>query len=692
MRELFEPKSVAIIGASRDKTKWGGRVLNNLIRYEFGGSITPVNPSADEVMGLPAVRSIARLPEGVDLAVIALPSSAVPEAVWELGARGVRMALILTSGFAELGREGQSAQEEMVAAARSSGLRLIGPNALGVINTATGLVAAATSAVEVGVLPRGGLSIVSQSGAVGLGTVLTRAVDRGRGLAKLVSTGNESDVTCAELLDYLAEDDETDAVGLFIEGTNDGRSLINSVRTARSAGKPVAILKVGRTDAGASAAATHTGLLAGVAGVFRGSVDGAGATWCHDVEDLLDKTSIRPEILPVDSLPRMAIMSSSGGINTLGADLLTDSGVPLASLSDDTRMVLRDLLPEFNPIGNPLDVSGHVAGRAEIQLECLRALCADEGVDGVVVILTFLPAYVGLTQLLRKDSLSGKLIVFVNTGGAINSEASLMLQHDLGYPVFASLASCASAIRDAARAKRWVRRHGDDPELKSTRSRLPEGADDGALFGWLEDEGISCVPFAVVDSEEDAVDQAQHLGFPVVVKAMSSEIMHKSDIGAVELHIESDDGVRAAFSRIRQLLRAAGLEGDRLVIQKNVDDALELIVGGKLDDQFGPIILVGHGGVLANVLNQSVIRTAPLSTTAAEEMLADLPAGEIIHGHRAMSKRDVGAIQELIVRCSELVAAIAQSGVAFDLDLNPVLVLADGAGAQVADAVLVSGE
>jgi acyl-CoA synthetase (NDP forming) len=693
MRELFQPNAVAVVGASRDERKWGGRVVKNLVRYGYRGPILPVNPTADTVQGLACVSEISALPSPIDLAIVAVPARSVEDAIAQLGERGVRVAVVLTSGFAELGESGKSLQSRVAARAREHGLRVCGPNSVGVVNTATGLAAAATSALDGASIPAGGLSLVSQSGAVGLGSLLTRAADRGIGLAKLVSTGNESDLSTPELVEYLAEDSETTAIGVFLEGLADGRALVAAIVNARNSGKAVAVLKVGRSASGAAAAATHTGLLAGEVEVVRGAVDAAGGRWCHDLNDILDQTLLRQRSTK-RRRPRVGVMSTSGGINTLAADLLEERGLPVARLSSTTVERIRNHLPDFNPIANPLDISGQVATDMDVQHACLQALASDPGVDAVIVVMTVIRTYSELVERLRAQPPPGSTdVLFVNTGGEIAGDASRALQR-LGHPVFESLSAAVGALADATSVRGAASTGATPRQQRLYSAKIRDLQEVGpvpeeTLFPLLERYGVRVAPWSLAESARDARRASTALGFPAVVKALARQVRHKSDVGAVVTELRSGRAVEVAFRAISEALRAEGLESRPLLVQRQVARGLEFLVGARTDTQFGPVVTVAYGGVLTEILRRSVTRLAPISTEAAREMVLALPhAAVFAAGYRGQAAADYAALAKTIVGVSAFVAELAANGLSAELDLNPVIVMEDGQGCIAVDALL----
>lgn len=708
LRSFFCPRGVAVVGASRNPSKWGGRVVKYLQRYRFGGGIFPVNPSVDSIGDLPSYPSVASLPTEVDIAVIALPAEKTAESVEELGSKGIGFAVILGSGFAELGEPGKKLQRELVGAGRANDVRICGPNSVGMINVHHSFVAAATSALELDVLRPGGLSVISQSGAVGLGVVLTRSADRGVGLAKLVSTGNESDLSSDELLHFLIDDPETHAVALFLEGLEDGRKLRDAVRRATAAGKPVALLKAGKSEVAAHAVATHTGQIAGDERVFEEILVEAGASWCRDLEDLLDKT--RLDVAGLSSRPlRTAVMSTSGGINTLAVDILAHDGIPVANLSPETRSKLEKLLPPFNPVRNPLDISGQVATQMGIQFQCLQALCDDRQVDAVIVILTVIPTYGELAELILTGLKTNKLVIFVNAGGDIAKKAIQRLQADGSFPCFESLSQCAAAIRDASRlTERLDRRekadvassNGDGPILAPplggadllSAVTLDGFVNDALLADLLRDRGIDHVPTLFASGPDEAAVQARSLGFPVVVKALGCDVPHRTEMRAVRLGLRDMDEVKRAYMEISTAIRRDGdsTRSVPIMVQKQLPPGIEVLIGGKLDDQFGPIITVAQGGILVGHLGSSAIRTAPLDADESRRLVEALPNVGLLKGFRGSTPADIDALAVTIQRASILIAEVASDShiETFEFDLNPVIVLPRGEGASVVDWLL----
>jgi acetate---CoA ligase (ADP-forming) len=670
LTSLFAPRGVAVLGASRNPAKLGHRLVQNLLASGFAGDVFPVNPSGEAILGLEVVTGAEDVPRALDLALVSLPARAVLPAVRALGARGCRVCVILTSGFGETGRAGRGAQEEIGAIARATGMRIVGPNCMGVVNVPGRL-----NASYFWDVPRqpGVISFVSQSGAYG-GLFFREVRERSLGVAKFLSIGNQADLGFTECLAWLADDPDTHVVGLFVEGIRDGRAFVGAARRLARA-KPVVALKGGRAEAGRRAAGSHTGSLAGAWETYRAAFAAAGIVVVEGTEELFDAMvtleahGSRP---PRDAA--VAVLTISGGPSVVPA------------LSAERRRALRTHLPDFGADANPVDmtpqmepagfgpsvrlvleapeVSGAVA--IDIGLDCpeyAEALAAAQAETGKPVVA----CTVDTPDMDRRLRTAGIPLV-PGPERAVRAYGALVRRAELCRRVETAPARRPAPALSAGLAARL-----------GTRGSLGH-ADARAL---LEAYGVRFPRERIVAAAEEALSAAGEIGYPLVVKTARPEVLHRTEAGGVVLGVT--DG--AALTRAVRLLEAR-LGPGPLLIQGEVPQGLELLVGGRRDAGFGPTVLVGLGGVLAELLRDVSIGLAPLTPAVARALLAEGRRAALLHGFRGTAPVDESTLADVIVGVGNLLVDHPQI---VELDLNPLI--ASGGRLVAVDAlVLVNPE
>jgi acetate---CoA ligase (ADP-forming) len=660
LRPFFRPASVAVVGASARRGSIGGELFRNVLEGGFTGSAYPVNRTGEAVAGVEAFRSVDEIPGPVDLAVVCLPGEHVVEAVEATLARGTRAVCVISAGFAELGREGSERQDRLLASVRAHGARLIGPNCLGI--SVAGVSLNATFAPRA--FPRGRIAFSSQSGALGL-ALLEAAEARGLGFSAFVSVGNKADVSTNDLLEYWEDDPETDLVLLYVESFGNPRKFGQIARRI-SRLKPVLAMKSGVTRAGARAASSHTAALAGSEAGVAALFHQAGVIRCETLEELVDVAAI----LSTQPLPRgrrVAVLTNAGGLGILCADACEAAGLELATLSEETKVVLSGVLPPEASLANPVDMLGS-AGVTAYE-KALPLLLSDHAVDAVIAL--FVPA-----ARVRASEVSEAI--------ARTSEASdkpvLTVLMAAGSPPgsFPYPESAARALGRAVERAEWLRRpagsagdvNGVDSEtagdvVASSLARADDRwLDPAEARRLVEAFGIPLVEERLADGADDAVEAARELGFPAVVKTAAAGV-HKTDRGGVALNLADADAVRAAVGRI---------EGP-VVVQPMVEGGLELLAGVVQDPVFGPLVAFGPGGVLAELIGGAGFRLAPLTDFDAEELVKDDKAGQLVAGFRGRQGADAEALAELLRRLSRLGEQLPEVA---ELDLNPVLAFPRG--------------
>ena len=672
---FFDPGSIAVIGASPRPGSIGGELFRNVLRSDYSGVVYPVNRSATAVAGVRAYASVAEIGEPIDLAVVCLPGEAVIAAAEEALTAGVRALCVISAGFAEVGAEGMARQEQLLELVRNRGARLLGPNCLGLAVVAPRL----NATFGPRALPSGNVGFSSQSGALGL-AVLERATERGLGLSSFVSIGNKADISSNDLLEYWEDDPDTEVVLLYLESFGNPRKFARVARrVARK--KPIVAMKAGRTGAGSRAASSHTAALAGSEAAVDALFHQAGVLRADSLEELLDVTSL----LATQPLPlgrRVAVLTNAGGLGILCADACESAGLTLPALADATVAELRRALPVEASVGNPVDMLGSAVASTYEQV--LSALLRDPGVDAVIVL--FVPPVVA-----GADEVAGAIARAVEGSGAPDKPVLASVISANGVPaslVASSIAafpfpeSAARALGRAADRAEWLRRpQGRVPEFDGidaagARALATEAGDrwltTAEMRALLEAYGVPVVGERTAESADEAVAAAAALGYPVVLKTAVPGV-HKTERGGVALDLRDEAAVREAAARI----------SPPFIVQALVRGGVELLVGALQDPVFGPLVALGPGGTMAELIGDAAFRLAPLTDVDAEELVHYGKMGRLLAGFRGAAAADAAAVAELVLRISRLVEELPELA---ELDLNPLIVGADGC--SVVDARL----
>jgi acyl-CoA synthetase (NDP forming) len=672
---LFAPASVAILGASRNPTKLGHRLLQNVKDGGYGGALHAVNPSGEPILGCATVPSIAALPPGLDLALVSLPAPAVPAAITALAARGVRAAVILSSGFGEVDEGGRAAQAALLATARRAGMRLVGPNCMGVYSAPASL-----NGTYFWDLPRapGGISIVSQSGAYG-GLIFRHLGGRGLGVARFVSIGNQADVEIAEVLEWLAGDPATTLIACFVEALRDGPRFLAAAR--RAAGRtPIVVLKGGRSEAGRRAAGSHTGSLAGSHEVFRAACASAGVVLAEETEEFFDAVETLAARPGSPASPAVAVVTVSGGPSVVAADTAEREGLVVPALGAAGQAALRALLPPFAAVGNPVDLTPQVEP-ANIA-SAVRRVFEEGAIAGVVAVnvgLDFPEFAEGVVAAARA---TGKPAVAFTADAP---EITRRFQAG-GVPVLPSPERAVRAWRALWRARPPAPPIPTRaPALSSEVRRALDTAQGALPYGLarrlLEEGGLRFCREAIVAGADEAVRAAERIGYPVVVKADAAGLTHKTEAGGVVLDVAGADAVRAACAA---LMSRAGAE--RFVVQERAGPGVELLLGARRDDVFGPVVVLGAGGILTETLRDVSVRLAPLGEGEAEAMLGEGARPRLLAGPRGLRPVQPPALVAVIQAVAALIVAEPRLQ---EIDVNPLI--AAGADVIAVDALVIVG-
>lgn len=711
---FFIPNGVAVIGASRDPSKLSYGVVRNLLDPEHGypGPVYPINPKADEILGVRCYPDITAVPDPVELAVLIIPAAAVPAAVDACGRRRIKAAVIISGGFREVGPAGAAREEEIVAIARRYGMRLMGPNGIGVIDTHTPL---NTTFVK-GMPPKGHIAFLSQSGAL-CGGIIDWTVGRGIGFSRFLSVGNEADVNETDVLPFLAADEASRVIALYLEDVKGGPAFVHALRQA-AAIKPVLALKTGRTAGGQAATASHTGALAGVHAAFRAACLQTGAIEVERIESLFNAAlALACQPLPAGS--RIAIVTNAGGPAALAADTLEPAGLQLARTSTETQAVLRSFLPPDAQVAGPVDLLGgadeHGYRRA------MDAVLADSACDGVLAILVpqalvnpvaVVEAFAGAAA---SQPAPAKPVLACLMGEA-SLDAAFAVARAADLPAYTFPEDAVEAFGVLRRRARWVEGQGgrgavgrgsDGAEaaemgraqarsaaqaaLAAARSAGRRALDAAEARPLLTAYGIPVPREALVTTPEEAAARAAEIGFPVALKLISPDILHKSDIGGVLLNVRDADAARAGFTEIIARGRAAQPDASirGVQVQQMIAGGQEVIVGVKRDPTFGPLVMFGLGGVYVEALRDVSFRLAPLTAADAEALIDEVRSAKLLAGLRGAPPADRLALVDAIVRVGHLAADHPQIA---ELDINPLLVLSRGQGAVAVDARIILSE
>ncbi len=693
----MNPRTIAVVGASHKPGKVGHEVLRNLINYGFPGRIYPINPKGGEILGLRVYRSLLEVPDEVDLAVIVVPARIVPSVVEDAGKKGVKALAIITSGFSETGPDGAELERRIVEIARRYGMRILGPNIVGIMSTSKRI-----NATFSGLTPYpGGVTIISQSGALLIAMAGRTWIEK-VGINDMISIGNMSDITFPDLLQYYYGDENTKVIGLYIEGLKKGREFIE---VARRANKPIVALKAGVSRRGALAAASHTGSLAGSAAVYRGAFRQARVVWANDLDDFFDKMLVLSLLRPPEN-GHVLIITNGGGVGVLSTDEAERQGIELEDPPKDLKAELRKYMPEFGSDKNPVDLTGMATEKeyygtvsaalshpwvgALVVLFCETALTDPQEVADAIV-----RAY--------EDSGRSKPMVVSFIGGPETMKAADTVK-ERGIPIYKSPELALRALAGLVEYSRILKK--GEPEFKPfedvdrerVREILEAAKGEGRSFlleheakGVLEAYGIPVARTRVASTPEEAVALARETGLPIVMKIVSPDIIHKSDAGGVFVGVETERDVEETFRKIVENARRYK-PGARIVgvtVQELAPQGLEVIVGATRDPQFGPVVAFGLGGIMVEALRDVSFRVAPVTPEDAEEMVWEIKARDLLGPFRGQRPRDVGALREAISRISQLVVDFPEIA---ELDANPIMLYGEGEGLKVVDARIILKE
>jgi acetyltransferase len=698
LETIFHPKSVAIVGTNRVKGTVPHDILDNILKADFNGIVYPVSPKEKSIKGIKAYKYVVDVPDDVDLAILVFPSSVCHMALEQCGQKGIKSVIIISAGYKEVGEAGRMREEQLVEIARRYGISFIGPNCLGVINTAPETSLNASFARE---MPeKGNIGFLSQSGAL-CTAVLDYAIAKHIGFSKFISFGNKADISEIDLLYYLMNDDGTRVILMYLEEVSDGKALMKAAREViEKSGKPILIIKSGRTSEGASAAASHTGSLTGEDVICDAAFEQAGIIRCNNIEEMFNK-AIAFAYQPAPASEKVAIITNAGGPGVLTTDAAIASGLKLAKFSEETTKILKKALPATANINNPVDVIGDA--RSDRYVSAIKAAFDDPDVAGVFVILT--PQSMTDIITIASD------IVHIAQGQTKPIYTSFMGEKDVAPGIdLLQQHKIPHYILPESMCTSYSVVHHFNKHLKQRNHRLPVMENIQAelarkLMGKIHNNGRSYIPEVetiellqtyglpvplgeMATTAEEAVKIADRIGYPVVLKVVSDDIIHKSEAKGIELNLGSAKEVMDAWGRIHNNVKSvvprAVVKG--LYVIRMITGSEEIILGIKRDPSFGPVLMFGLGGIFVEIFRDVSFGVAPLSRDEALEMIERTKACEILKGARGRPLKDIDSIVDALLRLSVMAEDFPEIE---ELDINPLFVLDKGKGSVIGDARMI---
>ncbi len=687
---LFKPESIALVGASKVPGKVGYSLLKNIKEGGYAGKIYPVNPTAPEILGIKVYPDIKSIPGTIDLAVFMIPPKAIIASIKDLADKKTKFAVVISAGFKEVGVDGALLERELKEQADTCGIRLVGPNCLGIIDTKSKLNASFAADMPL----TGDISILSQSGAL-LTAILDWALANDMGFSKFVSLGNKADLNEADFIEYLADDPDTKVILGYIEGVADGKAFIEKAYKA-SKKKPVILIKAGGTKVGARASSSHTGTLAGSDAAFDAAFKQSGVIRAHTIEELFDIGKLL-ESQPLPGEGGLAIVTNAGGPGIITADATERAGIRLAHIADESILALKKVLPPSAAFGNPFDIIGDAL--ADRYKSAIDVITKDRDVAGIFVLLTpqdmtEIDKTAAIVVDTAKDTDKPVLAGFM---GGRDVGKGIKVLNNGKVPNYIFPESAIKAYRIALDYKEWLakpektyRRFEVDTksvqhDLNTVQASGRSGLVDVEARKVVEAYGFKTPKSMLANTLEQAKAYAETAGYPVVMKIASPDILHKTDVGGVVVGINNEQQVEQAFSSItnnaRKFMPSARIWG--VVVQQMLMTGTETIVGMHIDPNFGPLIMFGLGGIYVEVLKDVSFRVAPVSESEAYEMIMEIRSYPLLQGVRGAKKRDINSITDAILRVSQLVT---DNPDIVELDINPLLVQAEGEGAIAVDA------
>ncbi len=704
--KVLNAKSVAIIGASKSKTKRGYQAIKTLLADGFEGEIYPVNPKEDKILGLDCYKDITEVKSDVDLALITTPARTIPGILKKCGEKGVSGAVIIAGGFRELGEKGKALEDEMIAAAKEADVRLIGPNTSGMINLKSNM-----NLVGIQNAPRGSIALLCQSGNMALTLITEAMIRKHEGFTYYVGVGNEADIKFHEYLEFFRNDPDTKSILMYAEGMSEGRKFLQAAHNT-SLEKPIVLLKSGRSATGKKSAGSHTGSLAGSSEVSRRAYERAGVIVIENSDELFpvaETLSSQPSI----KNNSIAILADGGGHATIAADLLSDYGINIPELSEKTKAKLRKILPDAASVVNPVDVAGGTDSDPSVFADCAKIIIKDPNVGGLLVVGLF-----GGYGIRFEESLAigeeaaahrfGAMVkkrskpIFVHSlYGSHESHALDLLRH-YDIPVHDSLDISCKCVASLCKYGDYLKSyHGKmnfvfdwRAKAKDEGKKIIENARREGRNVLLEHEAKKLIQLhgaktsvgQVAKTEDEAWQFAKKIKGNAVLKIVSPDILHKSDAGGVKLNLSTEKEVRAGFKKIIKNAKAYNSDADirGVLVAPMAQMGLEVIIGTKIDEQFGPVIMYGLGGIMVEIMKDVTFWVLPVSPTSCKKILEDTRSSVILDGVRGHKGYDKKSMRKLLSMCSELIESYPEIE---EMDLNPIMLYEDGL--DVVDARII---
>jgi acetyltransferase len=711
LERIFKAESVVIVGASRDERKRGFQAIKTLLDEKYDGKVYAVNPKGEKVLGIKCYASILDIKDKVDLALITTPARTIPAVLKDCGKKGIAGAVIIAGGFREQGQKGKKLEQKIVDTARDYRVRLIGPNTSGLISVLKNM-----NLVGIQNVPKGDIALLTQSGNIALHLITEAGLKSRKGFSYYVGVGNEADIRFHEYLEFFADDPDTRAILMYVEGMCEGRKFLQQAYRT-TAKKPIILLKSGRTETGSKSAGSHTGALAGISEVARTAFDRAGIITIENADELFPVTETLSSLPPIQNRG-VAILADGGGHATIASDLLTDDGITLPKLRRRTQKKLNLLLPANASLQNPVDVAGGADANPAVFADCAEAILEDDLVGGLLIVGLFGGYAIRFAEQLRfieEDAAhrlgklvkkTGKPIILHSLYNAVKPHSLELLRY-YGIPVYDSLdiaCKCMGKLshyghklaRPERRASFMLRRKR---HIKEEAKGIIENALEKGRYFLYENEGKALlkqhdVPVTsdkLARDAHEAVRIAKEMKREVALKIVSPQILHKSDAGGVILNLKNSEEVEKAFHEIiergRDYSPDADIEG--CVVSPMADEGVEVIIGTKTDDQFGPVIMFGIGGILVEVLKDVSFRVLPITRKAPNKMIREIKSYPILTGVRGRKPADRQAICDLLIKVSQMIEAYPMIQ---EMDLNPVIVHEKGLTVVDARILLKQGD
>lgn len=689
---FFHPAGVAVIGASSNPHKLSYGIMRNLVNSPYAGGVYPVNPGAAEILGKACYPDISEVPDPVDLAVIVLPVSAIPATLEACGQRGVKAVIIISGGFKEVGAEGEEIELRSLAIIKKYNMRMIGPNCVGLVNLHTGL----NTTFIYGLPDPGGIAFMAQSGAV-MGGVVDLVQGKKVGFSHFISMGNEADVTETDLMEYLAEDPNVRVIAAYVEQIKDGRRFLEVARRV-SRVKPVVLLKGGRSSAGARAVSSHTGSLAGSYAAYQAAFKQAGVIEVTSLTELFE-VALAFDFQPLPRGKRAVIITNAGGPAALASDALAANGLTLDDLEPDTRATLRAALNPSAQVGNPVDILGG-AEPPDYAL-CVKTLVKDKNVDIVIPLLVpqALVNPAGVAQAIVDESRNNDKTVLACIVGDLSVDEARLVLHGARIPMYTTAEAMGTVLKHMLNYGSFLEQPAVEPVAPGCIDRVAVEAILTAAHGkeslgeaytrpLLAAYGIPQVEGGFAGTAQRAAEIADRVGYPVVMKIVSPQLLHKSDVGGIRLNLADSASVLETYDALMREISAirpdAELEG--VMIEKMAPRGQEVIIGLQRDPGFGPLLMFGLGGIYVELFKDVAFRVAPLTAADARQMITETRAGKLLTGFRGQPPADLDAVVDVILRLSQLALDYPQI---VEAEVNPLLVFPEGQGALALDGRVI---